>query len=629
MFDSTKDDLKDILQWADKGRLQLPDFQRDYVWGDEDLRSLIASVAKGYPVGALLTLETGGDVNFKPRVLEGVVLRDEVVPEQLLLDGQQRITSLYQALFSDHSVRTRTPKGMHVDRYYYLDIKKALESGADIGDAIISVPGDKVIRTNFGRDVERDLSTREAEFENDFFPLNHTFDSRDWFYDWRDYWRGKDQVRDVGDLERDFYRGFVERIERYKMPIIRLDRKNSREAICLVFEKVNVGGKKLDAFELVTAIYAGTPPSGFDLRGDWNGPADKSAPGRKERIIGSPNRCDVLSKIANTDFLQACSLMHTREQRLEKVAEGMEGKELPQVSCRRDALLALPLEAYKKHASLVEEGFREAGRFLNEHKIIWHKDIPYPPQIVVFATTFAIMGREAQNAAAKEKLARWFWTVTLGELYGSATESRMSNDVLELVEWISGKGPQPRSMDVALFQKDRLKSLRTRVSSAYKGLHALQMLHGCRDFITGKPTDLMTFFNDKIDIHHIFPKAWCKKQGIQPAVFDSIINKTPLSKASNGAIGGAAPSVYLRRIEENNRIEPSDLDAILESHLIVPEHLRNDDFRAFYEARMEALSGVVAKAMGKPVVQEHGANETEWDEGDDQGEDLDNEVEMN
>ncbi len=91
MFDTTKEDLKDILREAHEGRLQLPDFQRDYVWGDEDVRSLIASIVKGFPVGALLTLENGGEVSFKPRLLAGVPQVD-VIPKELLLDGQQRIT---------------------------------------------------------------------------------------------------------------------------------------------------------------------------------------------------------------------------------------------------------------------------------------------------------------------------------------------------------------------------------------------------------------------------------------------------------------------------------------------------------------------------------------------------------
>lgn len=72
MFDTTKEDLKDILRKVDDGKLQLPDFQRDYVWEDDDVQSLIASIAKGFPVGALLTLETGGEVAFKPRTLAGV-----------------------------------------------------------------------------------------------------------------------------------------------------------------------------------------------------------------------------------------------------------------------------------------------------------------------------------------------------------------------------------------------------------------------------------------------------------------------------------------------------------------------------------------------------------------------------
>jgi hypothetical protein len=608
MFDSTKEDLKDLLRHADEGRLQLPEFQRDYVWGDEDVRSLIASVAKGFPVGALLSLASGGQINFQPRLLEGVPQKD-VQPEEFLLDGQQRMTSLYQATYSKQPVRTRTAKGVVVDRFYYLDIKLAVASGADIEDAIIGVPADRIIRKNFGREIELDLSKPEHEFEYDYFPLNNVFDSKNWFYDWRDHWKAKG--RDVSDLEREFDRGVVDRIQRYKMPLIRLDKSNSREAICLVFEKVNVGGKKLDAFELVTAIYAAVP---YDLRADWDGPKNNSKAGRKSRIIEQPNRRDVLAKISNTEFLQACALLHTRDNRIAKAAAGMQGKELPQVSCRREAVLALPLTAYQTYADRVEKGFIEAAAFLNEQKIIWHRDVPYPPQIMALAATFAIMGKGAATAAAKKKLARWFWSISLGELYGSSTETRIARDVTELVDWLADTGPGPRSLDEAVFQRDRLRSLRIRLSAAYKSLHALMMGHGCKDFITGCPIDIMTFFNDKIDIHHIFPRDWCIKNGVPPGVFNSIVNKTPLSKASNIAISGDPPSVYLQRIEKKQGLSAAALDDILRSHLIEPEHLRTDNFKAFFAARITALTGVVSAAMEKPVVEEQGTNETERDD---------------
>ncbi len=607
MFESTKQDLKDILRWADEGRLQLPDFQRDYVWGDEDVKSLIASVAKGFPVGALLTLRTGGEVRFKPRLLAGVAPK-EIEPEELLLDGQQRITSLFQSTFSDKPVRTRNAKGAEIERYYYIDIMQAVSAGANLEDAIIGVPANHVIKKNFGKDIELDLSTPEAEYEHHMFPLNKAFDSRKWLYDWRDYWKAKDV--DIGTEERDFHEGVLERILRYEMPIIRLDKRNTREAICLVFEKVNVGGKKLDAFELVTAIFAADE---FDLREDWYGPIDRAEPGRKQRILGHPIKQDVLTGLANTDFLQACTLLHTLKLRSDKMEEGVKGKELPQVSCRRDALLGLPLKAYRQYADVIEQGFVEAGKFLNEQKIIWHKDVPYPPQLVTLAATFAILGRTAQSAAAKEKLSRWFWSIVLGELYSSTTETRLARDVPDLIAWLPNDDAVPRSVQEAIMQVDRFLTLRSRNSAAYKGVHALLMREGCEDFITQRPTDLMTFFNDKIDIHHIFPQAWCKKQGIPPSSYNSIANKTPLSKQSNISIGGDAPSVYLKRIEEKEGISTDQLDAILQTHLIAPELLRTDDYDAFFSARMHALANLASTAMGKLVVVEHGTNEPETD----------------
>ena len=613
MFDTTKEDLKDILREVDGGKLQLPDFQRDYVWNDEDIRSLIASIAKGFPVGALLTLETGGEVNFKPRLLEGVPAK-EVEPAELLLDGQQRMTSLFQVMYSEKPVQTKTPQNKRIERYYFIDIRKAVASGADFFDAIVGVPANRILRSDFGRKIVLDLSTEEKQFEQDMFPLNRIFDSHHWIYDWRDHAKAHD--RDVSDMEHDFFRNVIDIIDHYKMPIIRLDKTNTREAICLVFEKVNVGGQKLDAFELVTAIYAAQR---FDLRQDWNGSEKPATKGRKQRMVGTPPR-DVLTQLASTDFLQACTLLHTRQRRLDAEAEGKTGKELPQITCKRDALLGLPLDAYRAHADAVEAGFVETARFLNAHKIIWVKDIPYPPMLVALASAFAIMGKDAKTARAEGQLAQWFWSVALGELYGSTTESRLARDVPDLVHWIGDSAQPPRSLDEAVFQSQRLKSLHSRGSAAYKAIHALLMQQGCRDFITGKPTDLMTFFNDDIDIHHIFPQAWCKKHGVERKTYDAIINKTPLSKLSNIAVGGDAPSVYLKRIEDKQGISSIELDAILRTHLIEPALLRNDDFASFYTARQQALEGLVADAMQKPVVREVGTDEPREELPDDAGE---------
>ncbi len=144
------------------------------------------------------------------------------------------------------------------------------------------------------------------------------------------------------------------------------------------------------------------------------------------------------------------------------------------------------------------------------------------------------------------------------------------------------------------------------------------MRHGCRDFVSGRPVDLMTFFEDSIDIHHVFPKAWCIRHGIAPGRFNSILNKTPLSLLTKRAVGGNAPSAYLRRIEERHGIGSDQLDGIIRTHLIDPAHLRNDDFEAFLAARSVALSRLVEDAMGRAPVggglsdEETGAVDPGW-----------------
>jgi len=119
--------LQELLTNCHRGALQLPDFQRSWVWDEDRIKSLIASVSRAFPIGALMTLDTGGEVDFKPRVIEGAPESAKLErPLSLLLDGQQRMTSLYQVTLRGKVVETITPKKKKVKRWFYIDINKAL-----------------------------------------------------------------------------------------------------------------------------------------------------------------------------------------------------------------------------------------------------------------------------------------------------------------------------------------------------------------------------------------------------------------------------------------------------------------------------------------------------------------------
>jgi hypothetical protein len=605
--------LNKLLDDCHRGVIQLPDFQRSWVWDEDRIKSLIASVSRAFPVGALMSLDTGGPVNFKPRPVEGAPTgAKDVVPQSLLLDGQQRMTSLYQVTLRGKVVETVTPKKKKVKRWFYIDIRKALDTSVDREEAIIGVPEDKAIRTDFGRAVLLDLSSAEQEHACLMYPVSQVFDWDKWQDGFDKHWRG-DQNESVREEFRAFKRQVLENFKYYRIPVITLDRSTSKEAVCVVFEKVNTGGKALDAFELVTAMYAA---SGHELRKDWYGD-DTTKVGRHRRLAETlrPAGEDtgIIAGVGNTDFLQAISLFHTRERRRAAEAFGKQGKELPAVSGNRQALLNLPLEAYKQYEAQVERGFVQAAKFLHMLHIYRIFDLPYQSQIVPLAAILADIGDAWEHEANRAKLVQWYWNGVFGELYGSAVETRIARDFMEVPVWLKG-GPEPSTVSETMFRADRLKTMRMRLSAAYKGVNALLMKEGAQDFRSGQKFDHTIFFGENVDIHHIFPQDWCKNHRIKPNVFDSIINKTPLSYRTNRIIGGVAPSEYIAKLEKGNETTPSidgkRLDSYLKSHLIDPSLLRADGFDSFMEDRQKQLLALIEQATGKAAytgsVQEEG-----------------------
>jgi hypothetical protein len=178
IFETNPVFLSSLLGDLKTGKIQLPDFQRGWVWEDERIRGVLASVSRSFPIGALMVLETGGETRFHPRAVEGVDLPNEVDPELLVLDGQQRLTSLFQATTYGKVVCTMNIRKQPIKRWFYIDMRRALVSPEDREDAIIGVPENRIQRTL--TEVKLDLSTRDKEFEALCFPCEKLFDTFKW-----------------------------------------------------------------------------------------------------------------------------------------------------------------------------------------------------------------------------------------------------------------------------------------------------------------------------------------------------------------------------------------------------------------------------------------------------------------
>ena len=575
--------LETLLGWVEDGTAQLPEFQRSWVWSDTQICKLIESITSGYPMGAAMFLAYGGtSIRFKYRTFEGVSEDVKKTPDWLVLDGQQRLTTLFQVFKSKKPVSTKleTNKERLIKRYYYLDMKKCLDEKADRLDAIISISEKKIQTSEIGRKVELDLTTTEKEYDNLMFPLNIVFsqsDLLDWFFGITPYYNNDSAIY---QLSKDFQTKVIKPILNYKMPVIELDKEMPKEAVCQIFENVNTGGSPLTVFELITASFAADD---FNLRKDWetikNGFADK--------------KLDVLKDITGTNFLSAMTLLTTYKRSLS--GDGA-------VSCKKKDILRLELKDYQANHDGLVQGFLDAARFLVHEGIYRSEDVPYTTQIVPLAAIFAFdyetdkVFKLNQNL---EKLRKWYWCGVFGELYGSANEARFALDIANIFEWVGG-GNTPDTFNRAMFQPTRLLSMQTRNSAAYKGVMALIMQDSPLDFMTGNKMDVASYIDEDTDIHHIFPQAHCVSKKYPSKKWNSVINKTPIYASTNRSIGGRAPSEYVKTMFNKGLSQEKVIEAI-ESHKISSALLMSDNFDEYFIDRTIRLLDRIECAMGKEI----------------------------
>ena len=324
------------------------------------------------------------------------------------------------------------------------------------------------------------------------------------------------------------------------------------------------------------------------MRPDWE---------RREREVHSQS---ILSGVSNTDFLQAVTLLATLERRNAALKNGTNEDRAPGIGCKRSDMLRLRLDEYQRWADPLMQGFERVARFLHSQHLYDARFLPYGSQLIPLAAILTVLARDWEPHLAREKLARWYWCGVLGELYGGAIETRFTRDLPEVLNWIRDVGSEPGTVYDAEFAASRLLTLRTRRSAAYKGVYTLLLREGASDWMTGERSSIQSYFDESIDIHHVFPQKWCRNQGIEPARCDSIINKTPLTARTNRSIGGNSPGEYLEMIESSG--VPRDvLDGYLHSHLIGPEYMRSNDFHQYFSDRQSALLDKIRAVMGKQI----------------------------
>ena len=557
-------ELENLLEKIKSGAIQLPDFQREWIWNDRQIKDLLESVIRGFPINSIMLLEC--DVNnlkFARRPIEGAQIGD-VLPQYLILDGQQRLTSLYGALFSDEPVKIKSGR----EFFYYVDMSKAVaavKNAATAEDMVISVPPSRKL-------------TPEKEYAAGMFPLNKIFDNRKWF---RAYERFHKDA--AGEFVDAFAENVIDKVSSYKIAFIQLEKNTPLEAVCKIFEKVNIGGKKLGVFDLLTAVFAAGKNSDgkpVELRKDWE----------EIRDDFKNSELKILSTITSADFVTALTLLVSYENFCADKNHS--------VSCKSEDILNLNHDNYTRNKAAVIDGFTAAAKFLKDEKISTEKYLPYKPQLIPMAAIFAqLKATGKDNVASRNKIRRWYWCTVFSEAYRDGHLARFAKDIVQVVDWIDSE-KTPDIVNNAQIVAGQIMSVTGIQSAIYKGVVALIFQHGARDFIMGSGVN----FAESVEVHHIFPKKYCEAHGFPKAKYDSIANKTLILKGTNKFIGGDPPSFYLGAIERKTGLSSAEVDAILERHFIDAALCRADKFDAFIFDRANKIFDTIEQLTGRTVV---------------------------
>ena len=544
--------LKELLAEIHNRSAVLPDFQRDFVWEPGATQELIVSIANNYPAGSILRVRDAKRV-FAAREFEGAPVLDGARHTFLVLDGQQRLTSLYQAFYGVGEHR------------YYLDLRR-LSDGADFEEAIFH---------------ER-ATTRRAKAREEFpfqakellLPLSVLKGGAGGFGTW-----GRKVARLLADSERialedaldGIEENWIQIIDDYHFPVVTLSDKTEPDALCTIFETLNRTGVKLSVFELLTARFW---PHNIKLRALW-----------EKALTDHPVIADF--GVDPYYILQGISLASRKAP-----------------SCKRSDVLNMAASDITEWWDKVVRGLATGIEILRDDcKVSLPKWLPYQTMLSPLAAVLARSGipKTAEAGAQREKLKRWFWCAVFGQVYEGAPNSKSAKDVVEIMPWLAG-GEAPESVRDFIFDPRVLRDVTPRQRAIYRGAICLILGCGARDFhtqavITGK---LMT--DEGIDDHHVFPAAYLERLGVLPSrIRDSVLNRTLIDRTTNQMISDRAPSDYLLEIRSTPGFP---FEAVLDSHSLpssTDSPLLSDDYDAFLTWRQDRLWEEIRRVTGATV----------------------------
>lgn len=541
VLENTPVKYTDLISEIETGQVKIPQFQRKFVWTIKASAKLLDSILKGYPIGTFIYWRTNERLR-SIRNLGNISLPDPKHGEYInyVLDGQQRLTSLFAAL-----------KGIAIK-----DDEGRVTDYSEIYIDLLATDEEDLVITEVGNKAETDVIKITDLMGGSFtklaaYPTTH---------------------HEILNRYKNILTG-------YAFPVINL-KHAPIDVATEVFTRLNVGGRALTLFEIMVAKTYHTFPANAE-NGQPNDITFDLA--EKYEKLTSELGGSQYDTIPSSTVLQTVSIL------LEK-------------DCTRKQILKLDKLRFIEMWDEAADCIKLTVDFFRSYGIIVSKILPYNALIVPFAYFFH-HHKQRPTGLMKTRLEDFFWRCSLGFRYSSGVENRLAQDIAKIDKIIAGELPKYDwivKVDEETILANGWFSTGRSYIKAILCLFAKQKPQSFDNNLDVIMDNSWLKIATSKNYHHFFPKSWMAKnyRDVDYSLVNHIVNITIVDDFLNKrSIRAKSPAEYMKTFSNKN----DELKSAMQSHFIDIEKdgVFENDYEKFFDNRLSRISKALNKFLIK------------------------------
>lgn len=568
--------LEGLLNNIEMGVIGLPDIQRPFIWKNAKVRDLFDSMYRGYPIGYLLFWRNAATDDAKNIGVD----HKQVTPSLLIVDGQQRLTSLFSVI-----------NGIEIIRENYKNEKlkiafDPLQEKFEVTDAAILRDKSFIPDISILWEVNFDLFTFVS-----------------------DYLKGLKESHELSDEDETKIKKSIIRLQalrNFPLTALELSKDISEEHVADVFVRVNSKGTPLNQADFILTLMS-------VFWDDGRVQLETFCKDAKTASSGRPSPFNYYIKPSPDQLLRVCVGLAFKRARLRYIYSILRGKDLETEQFsdeRRDQQFEILKEAQKKVLNLTYwhdffKCIRLAG-YMSGKLISSQTNLMY-------TYVFYLIGRTEYNIETpklRKAIAQWFFMTSLTGRYTGSAETAMESDLarfrtvkdgeefLTILQRICNLELTDDFWKITLPNALATSSPRSPSLFAY---NAALVLHNANALFSDlKVADLLDPASvgnkSSVERHHLYPKGYLRSLGIRNIrETNQIANYTYVEYGDNIRISDQPPSEYLPILKPKDR---RLLNKMYKWHAL-PLNWEYMEYQEFLEKRRELMAKVIHEAYKK------------------------------